>query len=73
MKKCVSFKFNTSYFGCFLQTFISSAESSMGEYFAQKQAHMVTCTEDVFQQWMEIIKDVEQGSIPGKKTKSNSF
>ena len=40
----------------------------MGKYFAQKQAHMVTCAmEDIFQAWMKIIKDVEQGILLVKK------
>ena len=45
----------------------------MGEYFAQKQAHMVTCAEDVFQKWMEIIKDVEQGILLDKKPNQTQF
>ena len=45
----------------------------MGEYFAQKQAHMVTCAEDVFQKWMEIINDVEKGILSGKKPNQTQF
>lgn len=45
----------------------------MGEYFAQKQAHMVTCADGVFQEWMEIIKDVEQGNLSGKKPNQTQF
>ena len=60
-------------FSNFLQKFISSAERSMGNYFAQKQAHMVTCTEDIFQAWMEIIKDVQQGILSRKKPNQTHF
>ena len=45
----------------------------MGEYFAQKQAHMVTCSEEVFQEWVNIIKDVDQGKLPGRKPNQTHF
>ena len=45
----------------------------MGEYFAQKQAHMVTCLGDVFQEWVNIIKDVEQGKLLGRKPNQTHF
>ena len=34
---------------------------------------MATCVEDIFQAWMEIIKDVEQGILSGKKPNQTHF
>jgi len=36
-------------------------ETSMGAYFAQKQSHMVSCSDDIFDQWVEIIEYIERG------------
>ena len=43
------------------------AETSVGAAFLQKQGHMVTYSDQIFKDWVDIIKGLEEGTTEGKK------
>ncbi|MCO5561005.1 hypothetical protein L7F22_014626 [Adiantum nelumboides] len=54
-------------------SFISTVETSICAYFAQKQSHMVACLDDIFETWCAIIDDVEKGKLEGKRPNPTYF